>query len=172
MLPGDIETPEDPCALIEGARFGDAHFYGKWLLAAAEAEALWKMIQLDKQFTTLLNPEIPDLGVGAILFLAGIKKNCCIVNLRRTDSMTEWPIMLEFVMLTALGFFTLAGDRYLMTLPTQGFDIGVLRAAASKICETEDEEYMLQTIHHRYASFERRAMESAALGHESGAALR
>jgi hypothetical protein len=44
MLPSDIETPGDPCALIEGARFGDADFYGKWLLAAADAEALWKMI--------------------------------------------------------------------------------------------------------------------------------
>jgi hypothetical protein len=143
MLPSDIETPEDSCALIEGARFGDAHFYGKWLLAAAEAEALWKMIQRDKQFTTLLGGDIPDLGVGAVFFLAGIKKNCCIVSLRRTDDMVEWPIMLEFVMLAALGFFTLAGDRYLMTLPAQGPDIDVLRAAASKICETEDEEYML-----------------------------
>jgi hypothetical protein len=142
MLPRDIETPEDPCALIEGACFGDANFYGNWLLAAAEAEALWKMIQRDKQFTILLGGDIPDLGVGALFFLAGIKKNCCIVSLRRTDDMVELPIMSEFVMLAALGFFTLAGDRYLMRLPTQRPDIDVLRAAASKICETE-EEYLL-----------------------------
>jgi len=66
MLSSDIESPEDPCALIEGARFGDADFYGKWLLAAADAEALWKMIQRDKQFTTLLGGDIPDLGVRAL----------------------------------------------------------------------------------------------------------
>jgi hypothetical protein len=91
----------------------------------------------------LLGGDIPDLGVGAIFFLAGIKKHCCIVSLRRADDMVEFPIMVEFVLLAALGFFTVAGDRYLMTLPAQDLDIDVLRVAASKICETEDEEYML-----------------------------
>jgi hypothetical protein len=51
--------------------------------------------------------------------------------------------MLEFLMLLALGFFTLAGDRYLMTLPVHGLDIGVLRTEASKICDTEDEDCIL-----------------------------
>jgi hypothetical protein len=143
MLSSDIETPEDPCALIEGAEFGDANFYGKWLLAAAKAEALWKMIQSDKQFTILLGGDIPDLGVGAIFFLAGIKKHCCIVSLRRTDDMVEFPIMVEFVLLAALGFFTLAGDRYLMTLPAQDLDIDVLRMTASRICETEGDDYLI-----------------------------
>jgi hypothetical protein len=59
MLPSDIKTPEDPCALIEGARFGDAHFYGKCLLAAAKAEALWKMIQSDKQVHHLARRRYP-----------------------------------------------------------------------------------------------------------------
>jgi hypothetical protein len=37
----------DPYVLVEGPPFGDAEFYGKWLLAAAEAEALWRALFKD-----------------------------------------------------------------------------------------------------------------------------
>jgi hypothetical protein len=32
----------NPCIVVKGANWGDAEFYGKWLLAAAQAETFWK----------------------------------------------------------------------------------------------------------------------------------
>ena len=32
----------DPYVLVQGPAWGDAQFYGEWLLAAAKAEAYWK----------------------------------------------------------------------------------------------------------------------------------
>ena len=40
MLLCDIGTAQEVCALIEGPGFGDADFYGNWLLAVAKAETL------------------------------------------------------------------------------------------------------------------------------------
>jgi hypothetical protein len=32
----------DSYVLVQGPAWGDAHFYGQWLQAAAKAEAFWK----------------------------------------------------------------------------------------------------------------------------------
>jgi hypothetical protein len=54
--------------------------------------------------------------------------------------MAEWPIMLEFVMMTELGFLTLTGDRYQITIPAREPDIDGVRAAALKLAKTRDED--------------------------------
>ena len=36
--------------LVEAPPWGDADFYGRWLLAAARAEALWKIAMRDELF--------------------------------------------------------------------------------------------------------------------------
>ena len=136
----DIETQQDPCALIEGAGFGDANFYGMWLLAAAKAEALWKLIQHDEQFLGLTWGAIPDLSIGAIDILSSIQDNYCVVSLRPAEEMAEWPIMLEFVLMAELGLLSLAGNCYQMTIPAQEPDIDAVRAAALTLAETGDEE--------------------------------
>jgi hypothetical protein len=132
-----IERPEDPCALIEGAHLGDATFYGTWLLAAAKAEALWKEIRDDEEFFGLSWDLVPDLGAGAIYIVSSIKDNCCIISLHPT--MSEWPMMLEFVMMAELGLLTLTGDRYQMTIPAQEPNIYGVRAAALKLVNTGDD---------------------------------
>jgi hypothetical protein len=38
QMPKRIINRNNPCVLIEGATWGDAAFYGKWLLAAGQAE--------------------------------------------------------------------------------------------------------------------------------------
>jgi hypothetical protein len=139
----DPFDPSDPSMLIEGGPWGDVVFCANWLLAAAKAEAMWNLIQGDKQFGTLLVEAIPNLGVGALDFLSRIKHCSCVIKLSLDSEPIGTSILEEFVMMCDLGFFTLAGDRYLMTVPTQGPDIDVLRAAASKICETEDVDYIL-----------------------------
>jgi hypothetical protein len=32
----------EPCIPVQGPAWGDAQFYGEWLLAAAKAETFWK----------------------------------------------------------------------------------------------------------------------------------
>jgi hypothetical protein len=140
MLPSFIKTAKDPCALVEGAGFGDANFYGKWLMAAAKAESLWKSIQHDEQFFGLTWDTIPDLGVGAIDILSRIKNNYCVISLRPTQEMVEWPIMLEFVLMTELGLLTLKGNHYLITIPPDEPGIDGVRAAALKLTETGDDD--------------------------------
>ena len=38
----DAEHNNELCALIEGLRRGDAEFYGRWLLPAAQFDRIWK----------------------------------------------------------------------------------------------------------------------------------
>jgi hypothetical protein len=66
-------------------------------------------------------------------------KKCCVIPLDYETMET----MTEFVMLTELGFFTLTGQRYQMMLPARDVDVEAVRAAASKIAETEDEDFMI-----------------------------
>jgi hypothetical protein len=102
MLPSYIKAAKDRCALIEGAGFGDVSFYGRWLLAAAAAETHWKTIRNEEEFFGLTWGAIPDLAVGALHMLAGIRSNYCVVSVR-PEEMVDWPIMLEFVLLIELG---------------------------------------------------------------------
>jgi hypothetical protein len=62
---------------------------------------------------------------------------CYPVNYETMETMTE------FAMLTGLGFFTLTRKRYQMTMPAQEVDVDAVRAAASKVSETDDEDLMI-----------------------------
>jgi hypothetical protein len=55
--------------------------------------------------------------------------------------MTELALMIE------LGFFTLTGSRYQMTLPSREVDVEAVWAAVLKIVETEDEECLVHPEH-------------------------
>jgi hypothetical protein len=46
----ETSTHNYPSVLIEGPNWGDAKFYGKWLLAAAQAETFWKEARKDPDF--------------------------------------------------------------------------------------------------------------------------
>src|SRR5882757_8313612 len=70
------EASEDQvprCVLIEVAKWGDAHFYGQWLLAAAEAETLFRSELAKEGFKALVDDlEIShclNFGISAIVFL-------------------------------------------------------------------------------------------------------
>jgi hypothetical protein len=41
---------DNPCILVEGPRWGDAEFYGRWLLAAVEARRLFTEATRDPVF--------------------------------------------------------------------------------------------------------------------------
>ena len=65
--------------LMEGGQWGDAEFYGNWLLAAAKAETLWKEASDDpdfaKQVDRLSVVFIPDFGIAATVFLMHLEDN-------------------------------------------------------------------------------------------------
>jgi hypothetical protein len=52
MIPENPVNAREPYILIEGPRWGDAEFHGKWLLAAARADRLCKTaIKNDAKFS-------------------------------------------------------------------------------------------------------------------------
>ena len=74
----------EPYILIEGPKWGDAEFYGNWLLMAAKAEALWKEAvndpSFDDQVMRLMVADIPDFGMGATDMLMSSNQFCRLRN--------------------------------------------------------------------------------------------
>ena len=86
----NLEDPlheTEPYILIEGPRWGDAEFYGRWLLAAAKAEALWKEAISDpsfqKQIEVVKVLVIPDFSIAATVLLSKFEK--FLLHQRRSD---------------------------------------------------------------------------------------
>jgi hypothetical protein len=124
--------------LIEGPRWGDAEFLGKWLLAAARANELLTRVGEDVAFQEPMRAsDIRDLGISAIVVLSKMAENLSTVifSLDELD-LNDVAIMAE------LGFYRCTGDRYQMTLPTR-IDIHRVKMAIRKLAETEDAEYAL-----------------------------
>ena len=63
--------------LVEGPAWGDAQFYGEWLLAAAKAQVLLKNALQDQQFATqsesLRVVYEPDFGIAATVMLMNLR---------------------------------------------------------------------------------------------------
>ena len=64
-----------PCILVEGPSWGDAEFYGQWLLCAAKAnELLHRANKDDAEFRTAVYTleimQCLDFGIVATVFLA------------------------------------------------------------------------------------------------------
>jgi hypothetical protein len=134
------EDQSEPCVLIEGPKYGDAEFYGIWLLKAAEVEAHWKAIQDCERVMALCYADIPDFGIAATALISRLQKNSCVIRVSRED-MREWVDLLEFAIMAELGFYTVTGSRYQVTIPTH-LDFDKVKAAVLKLAETEDEHFM------------------------------
>lgn len=138
-------------AVIEGPSLEDASFYGEWLLAAAKAEALWKLSyadpEFDKQVASLCVVYVPDFAIAAAILLADLL-NGRGVSLVRLDSEQGD----EFTMLVGMGFFVLTGDRYQTTMPD---DLNIERVKSAVLAYAETEE--------RYAMHPERLVASMPL---------
>ena len=143
---GDVEMSSriqssNPCVLIEGPSWGNAEFYGKWLLAAAQAETFWKEARKDSDFKKQVErvsvAYIPDFGIAASIMLMQLEeyRTTFVLDLDSEDGN-------DFAMMVTMGFFAPYNDRYRMTIP---FELSVtkVKAAVLKYTETEDEEYVL-----------------------------
>ena len=138
----NLEDPlheTEPYILIEGPRWGDAEFYGRWLLAAAKAEALWKEAISDpsfqKQIEVVKVLVIPDFSIAATVLLSKFEKNLFSTSVGLTSE--EVDLFNEIVMMVEMGFFVLTGDRYQMMIPTK-LKIGKVKRAALMFAQTED----------------------------------
>ena len=130
-----------PCVLVEGPSWGDADFYGRWLLGAAKAnELLQNAKNSDAEFLktieTLEFVQMIDFGIEATLFIARLTEEfyCFIVDADAVD-------LSEFVLMAEMGFFTLTGDRYQMTVPPS-LDLERVKHAHLKLAGTEDEDWI------------------------------
>ena len=128
-----------PHVLIEGPRWGDAEFYGKWLSAAAEAEAFWKEAFKDpgfkKQVERVCVVYIPDFGMTASVMLMQLKeyRTTFVVSLDSEE-------VEEFAMMVAMGtFFVPINQRYQMALPSR-LTAAKVKAAILKYAQTESED--------------------------------
>ena len=116
----DIDHNNELCVLIEGPKWGDAVFYGRWLILSARVDDLWKDIAAkDPSFRKLIDkvvsvPACVDFGLNAsILLLKLLEKHCTLV-IEPADYDAEALYMME-----QMGFFAVTGRRYQMTLPTE-----------------------------------------------------
>jgi hypothetical protein len=129
--------------LVEGPAWGDAQFYGNWLLSAATAnELMLSLKKNDLQFQRAADAiemiSCLDFGIAASIFLgkslATTTHGTFIVDPASED-------MIDFVLMSEMGFFSLTGERYQMTSPSR-LDVNKVKHAHIKLAETEDEEWI------------------------------
>jgi len=128
--------------LIEGPEWGDAEFYGEWLLAAAKAESFWKEAledhEFEKQVDRICICVIHDFGISATWML---------MQLREDKTRFVFPVERDeegeaFTMMVRMGFFVQKHQSYQMTLPSN-LTAEKVRAAVLEYAKTEDEEHVL-----------------------------
>ncbi len=142
--------PENsPCLLVEGPSWGDVAFYGKWLLAAAKADALWKRAIKDRGFENeVCAVKGTHFGIGATVLLWRLETTPAFVV--RLD---EGYWVEVFTLMVEMGFFVRTGQRYQMAIPTR-LTLGKVKRAALKLAQTEDDdekfylhpEYLIATM--------------------------
>ena len=135
----------DPYVLVQGPAWGDAHFYGEWLLAAAKAEAYWKEAYADDDFKRqvdhVCDAYIPDFGIAASVMIMRLKqyRTTLLVELNSKDGD-------DFTTMAEIGFFEQRDTLYQMTLPPS-LTLEKVKAAIFKYAKTEDDEFMLHPEH-------------------------
>ena len=137
-----------PCILVEGPRYGDATFYGHWLLSAAEANELLQQAKrddpnFDREIAILEEGQFLDFGKSATSFMsrfADKEFDTLVITTKPEDINTLYELV-DFVLMVEMGFFVLTGDRYQMTLPPN-LNKEKVKQAHLKLAETEDEEWI------------------------------
>ena len=132
----------EPCILVEGPKWADAEFYGKWLLMATKAQALWekaiKDTRFEKQIDLLTVIYIPQFDHSASLFLFQLKKNLVSFTIPLHNS-EDWAELDQFTLMAEMGFFVLTDGRYQMAIPAK-LNMDVVKSAALRFAKTEDED--------------------------------
>jgi hypothetical protein len=142
MSPEEPIRESEPYIMIEGPQWGpNAEFYGRWLLAAAQADALWKEAIKDpvfeKQVERLMVIYFREHNLEASLLLFHLQENLESFIIQFDSEEGEW-----FAVLAEMGFFVRTSHSYQITIPTE-LTMETVKNAALKLAQTEDEDYVL-----------------------------
>lgn len=125
--------------LIEAPKWSDTHFYGKWFLAIAKVNKLWKSALRDPLFMnkigTITAGIIPDFSICATVLLAQLGKEQCSIVIATGAYEVD-----EFAMLVDLGFFIRTERRYQMIMPSQ-LDMAKVKRAALNLANMNEKRY-------------------------------
>jgi hypothetical protein len=141
----DAVRENEPYILVEGPGWGKVEFFGKWLVAAAKATALWNKAFEDRIFeqqVALLC--VPIFDMAAMSFVLALQKShisfMVPLNCELSNEVEELAMMIE------MGFFVRTGQHYQMAIPVN-LNIKTVKMAALKLAETADEESLhLETL--------------------------
>ena len=130
------------CILVEGPAWGDAEFYGKWLLSAAKANDLLQQAKTDdpefrNAIDTLEVLHGLHFGIMATVFLSYFvdkEFQTFVLNSSSED-------LLSFVLMAEMGFFVQTGKRYQMTVPEK-LNTEIVKQAHLKLAGSEDDEWI------------------------------
>lgn len=136
----------DRCVIVDGRAYGDAKFYGEWLLAAANAQSLWEQALEDQEFAK----QVERLCV-ICLHDFGISANWLLMKLHEDITRFVFPVDRDeegeaFAMMVGMGFFARKHHLYEMTLPSS-LTAEKVRAAALEFAKTEDTDHVLHVEH-------------------------
>ena len=140
----------ESCILVEGPAWGDAEFYGKWLLSAAKANELLQRAKRDdpefsRAIDTLEGIQEMDIGIAATIFVSQLYADeqffTYVIKTDREHPETDAGEHVDFVPMAEMGFFKLTGNRYQMTLPPD-LDLDTVKQAYLKLAATEDEDWI------------------------------
>ena len=130
-----VEYRPDLVVLVETPLWGDAKFFGRWLIAAAEAQqALEVALALDPGLRQrfVCDPEI-YLGIDAMLCIHYLVGSYCSFVIDITG-----PDADGFFLLAEMGLFVRTGTRYQMTIP-ESITPKDAAVAIERLMSTEDE---------------------------------
>jgi hypothetical protein len=137
----DESKDDHKYVLVEGPSWGDARFYGGWLLKAARAEALWRQVRNSPTFKDaaerLTVAFFPDFGIAATIMLAYLRRNFVSFTIPLYGEEGN-----EFAMMTEMGFFVRTGERYKMAIPKR-LKMNDIKSAALKFVQTADSKCVL-----------------------------
>ena len=128
--------------LVEGPECAQVEFFGKWLSAAAKADALWNKAIKDRifkeqvQLLTVLY--IPDYGLAALCFVFALQKNLSSFMVPLKCKLEDLHEVEELVVMIEMGFFVRTGQHYKMAIPVN-LNIKTVKMAALKFVHTADE---------------------------------
>jgi len=130
------------CILVEGPAWGDAEFYGKWLLSAAKANELLQQAKTDdpefrNAIDTLEVLHGLHFGIMATVFLSYFvdkEFQTFVLNSSSED-------LLSFVLMAEMGFFVQTGKRYQMTVPEK-LNTEIVKQAHLKLAGSEAGEWI------------------------------
>lgn len=126
-----------PFALVEGPRRGDAEFYGKWLLAAAEAAALSEEAINDPHF----EKQVDRLMVSGFRTLASGRPSF-FHDLRKTAHRRYQPGGRRRICDDGRnGIFHTHRSSRQMVIPGRA-SMDTVKSAALKLAQTKDEEML------------------------------